>query len=160
MPLRNPQALPTDGKIAAFDVGSKTYGIATCDPLRLSANPHGTMPRKKWGQDKAKILAFLEQENIACVVVGMPLNMDGTTSASSDRADSFASLLEEASGLPVLLWDERLSTVSAQQALFEQRTGRQTRASKKDVKEHVDSVAAAIFLQAVLEALRQGQGNS
>ena len=91
---------------------------------------------------------------VTCAVVGLPLNMMGEETPQTKSCISFAMNVEEALGIPVLLWDERLSTVSATNALFEQRQGRQTRASKKDIKAQVDSVAAAIFLQAVLEGLR------
>lgn len=155
MPTRNLYELPHDGKLIAFDVGEKTFGIASCDGLRLAASPLPTLPRGKWAKDKPGILQILKREEIVGIVVGLPLNMDGTYSASTDRSLSFAHLIEADSNLPVLLWDERLSTVAAEKALFEQRTGRQTRASKKDVKDHVDSVAAALILQGVLRALEQ-----
>jgi putative Holliday junction resolvase len=94
---------------------------------------------------------------VTCAVVGLPLNMMGEETPQTKSCISFAMNLEEALNMPVLLWDERLSTVSATNALFEQRQGRQTRASKKDIKKQVDSVAAALFLQAVLESLRHSR---
>ena len=154
MPLRNPLELPSQGKIAAFDVGEKTIGVAVCDALRIAASPRQTLKRSKWAEDKAQLAKLIAAEKLVAGVVGLPLNMDGSQGQSADRAQSFAHLLETELNLPVLLWDERLSTVAAESALFEQRTGRQTRASRKDVKQQVDSVAAALILQGVLDRLR------
>ncbi|MAI07398.1 MAG: Holliday junction resolvase RuvX [Magnetococcales bacterium] len=154
MPISNPEQLPTTGKIIAFDVGSKTVGLALSDKSRTIASPLKTLKREKWTKDKEIIRQIIEKELVTCAVVGLPLNMMGEETPQTKSCISFAMNVEEAMGIPVLLWDERLSTVSATNALFEQRQGRQTRASKKDIKAQVDSVAAAIFLQAVLEGLR------
>ncbi|MBI1363411.1 MAG: Holliday junction resolvase RuvX [Proteobacteria bacterium] len=154
MPTRKAQDLPQTGKILCLDVGEKTLGIAVCDALRTIASPRTTIRRTKWGQDKQALGTLITTENITCIVVGLPLMMDGSQGASADRSLNFAKLVEDELGLPVLLWDERLSTAAAERSLFEQRTGRQTRASKKDIKEHLDSVAAALILQSVLDALR------
>src|SRR5690606_38288341 len=147
--------LPHDGKLIAFDVGEKTFGIAICDGLRLAASPLPTLPRGKWAKDKPGILQILKREEIVGIVVGLPLSMAGSYSASTARSLSCGHTMEPESNLPVLLWDERLSPVAAEEARSEQRTGRQTRASKKDAKDHVDSVAAALILQGVLRALEQ-----
>lgn len=154
MPLRNTQDLPPAGKIAAVDVGEKTYGLAVCDGLRLSATPRPTLKRTKWADDSPQFAAFLKAEAIVAVVVGLPLTLGGERGPSAERALSFANLVEQTFNLPVLMWDERLTTVAAENALFEQRTGRQTRASRKQVKQQVDGVAAALLLQTVLENLR------
>lgn len=158
MPISNPEQLPTTGKIIAFDVGSKTVGLALSDKSRTIASPLKTLKREKWTKDKEIIRQIIEKELVTCAVVGLPLNMMGEETPQTKSCISFAMNVEEAIGIPVLLWDERLSTVSATNALFEQRQGRQTRASKKDIKAQVDSVAAAIFLQAVLEGLRFRSG--
>ncbi|MAF31090.1 MAG: Holliday junction resolvase RuvX [Pseudomonadota bacterium] len=154
MPISNPEQLPTAGKIIAFDVGQKTVGMALSDKTRMIASPLKTLKREKWTKDKEIIRQILEKEGVSCAVVGLPLSMAGEETPQTKSCISFAMNVEEAFGIPALLWDERLSTVSATNALFEQRQGRQTRASKKDIKKQVDSVAAAIFLQAVLENLR------
>jgi putative Holliday junction resolvase len=155
--ISNPEQLPNNGKIIAFDVGSKTVGVAISDKSRMIASPHKTLKREKWTKDKEIIRQMVEKENVTCAVVGLPLNMMGEETPQTKSCISFAMNLEEALNMPVLLWDERLSTVSATNALFEQRQGRQTRASKKDIKKQVDSVAAALFLQAVLESLRHSR---
>ena len=154
MPLRNPKELPPSGKIAALDVGEKTIGVATSDHSRLIATPITTLQKGKWKAVSAALNELTQKEQITCFVVGLPLHMSGETSPSADRAMSVAHQLEEDLGLPVLLWDERLTTKAAESALFEHRQGKQTRMSKKDAKQHVDSVAASLILQGVLEALR------
>ena len=154
MTTRNPHDLPNKGKIIAFDVGKKTLGLALSDKMRVIASPLKTIKRTKWGQDKIILEKMIAEEGITCAVVGLPLTMSAENSAQTDSCLSFASLVENDLGLPVLLWDERLTTHQAEAALFEQRTGRQTRASKKDIKEQVDSVAASLILRGVLDSLR------
>lgn len=156
MPSQNPQDLPKSGKLIAFDVGSKTLGIAVSDKSRMISNPRTTLKRTKWGQDKVVLQKLVKEEEIAGAVVGLPLTMGGDYSSSTDAANSFADLFEQEFGIPVILWDERLTTQAATNALFEQRQGRQKRASKKDVKQQVDSVAASLILQGVLDSLKFG----
>ena len=153
MPTRKRDDLPKTGKIIAFDVGAKTLGVALSDRTRMIASPSKTIQRTKWEKDKEIIQTIITTQNIAAAVVGLPLSMTGESTAQTDVCISFAHLLEESCGIPVLLWDERLSTAAATNALFEQRIGRQKRASKKDIKQQVDSVAAALFLQSVLDGL-------
>ena len=154
MPTRNIEDIPKSGRIIAFDVGEKTLGVALSSPSRMIGSPHKTIQRTKWGQDKLIIQKLIAAEKATCAVVGLPLSMEGGESAQTQSCLSFADLIEKECGLPVLLWDERLTTKAATDALFEQRQGRQKRASKKDVKQHVDSVAASLILQGVLDRLR------
>lgn len=153
MPTRKPETLPNTGKIICFDVGSKTIGVAISDAGRIIASPHKTIPRKKWSQDKGIIGQLITENNIVAAVVGLPLHMSGEISKSAQSADNFARLVEEELGIPVLLWDERLSTSAAESSMFEMRTGRQKRMTKKDAKQNVDSVAASLILQSVLPVL-------
>jgi putative Holliday junction resolvase len=155
MPTRNPLDLPASGKLAALDVGEKTVGLAVSDGLRLVANPRHTLRRTVWKDDKKTLAAFFADEGVVAVVVGLPLHLSGDQSPSSQAATAYAENIEKDLGLPALLWDERLTTAAAERALFEQRQGRQTRASRKDVKAHIDAVAAALILQGVLDRLRQ-----
>ena len=151
MPTRIPQDLPAEGKVLAFDVGTKTLGLAISDGLRITAQPRPTLPYAKWGQLRPQLEDLVKAENVTCCIVGLPLHMSGAAGSSADRAMSFADQLEKDLGLPVLLWDERLSTKAAEAAMFEQRTGRQTRAGKKSVKQqNLDSVAASLILQSAL----------
>ena len=154
MPLRNAQDLPKSGKIIALDVGEKTVGFAMSDGMRMIAQPVTTLKYAKFGVVRDALREMSQTEQASCFVVGLPLHMSGEMSKSADRSMSFAHQLEEDTGLPVLLWDERMTTVAAENALFEQRQGRQKRASKKDIKEQIDNVAAALILQGVLDLLR------
>jgi putative Holliday junction resolvase len=147
---RKREELPKHGRLLCLDVGTKTIGLALSDTSQMLASPRTTLKRVKWGQTAAELKAIITQERIAALVIGLPLEMDGTHGASADRAQEVARLCATEFNLPTLLWDERLSTSAAEAALFEQRTGRQTRASKKDVKKDVDAVAAALILQSVL----------
>ena len=135
MPLRNAQDLPKSGKIIALDVGEKTVGVAMSDGMRMIAQPVTTLKYAKFGVVRDALREMSQTEQASCFVVGLPLHMSGEMSKSADRSMSFAHQLEEDTGLPVLLWDERMTTVAAENALFEQRQGRQKRASKKDIKE-------------------------
>lgn len=157
MPTRKLQDLPPHGKLLAVDVGKKTLGLALSDTARMIASPHGTLKRTKWAHDKVALSALVAEKTIVAAIVGLPLHTDGSISPMSQAATAFAELLEQEMSIPVLLWDERLTTKAAESALFEARTGRQTRMSKKDAKQHVDAVAATLILQGVLEALRLQQ---
>lgn len=154
MPSRNIQEMPKTGKIIALDVGSKTVGIAVSDTSRRIASPGRTMARTKWGKDKEILNKLIAEHQASFIVVGYPLSMHGDVTPQTKSCYSFAEIIENELKIPTLLWDERLTTQAATSALFEQRTGRQTRASKKDVKAQVDSVAASLILQGVLDAIR------
>ena len=154
MPTRKPEDMPKTGKVICFDVGKKTLGVSLSDRSRMIASPGKTLIRKKWSFDKEEIRKIIDAEKVTCAVVGLPLSMEGSVTPQTKSCYSFAELLEGEFGFPVLLWDERLTTVAAESALFEQRTGRQTRASKKDVKAQVDSVAASLILDGALRAIK------
>lgn len=154
MPVSNAQNLPKTGKIIALDVGEKTVGVAMSDGLRMIAQPLTTLRYDKFANVRDALHELCTKEQASCFVIGLPLHMNGDMSPSADRAQSFAHQIEADLGLPVLLWDERMTTVAAENALFEHRQGRQKRASKKDVKQQVDNVAAALILQGVLDLLR------
>lgn len=153
---KNPQALPTTGRLLGVDVGSKTLGLAISDSRQILASPRPVINRAGWDKDQTKLQEIITQNNIVALVVGLPLTLQNTTSSSTDAATSFADLAEKAFNLPVLLWDERLTTQQAENALFEQRTAgsRQTRGSKKQIKPRLDSAAAVLILQNVLDRLR------
>ena len=152
VPTRNPRELPAAGRLLALDLGAKRVGVALSDSNRSVALSRGEWPRV-WAELKQKIVA---ESNITAVVLGLPLDMAGTHGPSATAATSVADLIEKELKLPVLLWDERLTSRQAENAFFEQRTGRQTRASKRDSVGHVDSGAAVIMLQGVLDNLRAG----
>lgn len=147
---RKREDIPNRGRLLALDVGTKTIGLALSDASQMLASPLTTLRRIKWGQTAAELKDVITKNEVAGLVVGLPLEMDGTHGASADRAQEVARLCATEFNLPTLLWDERLTTSAAENALFEQRTGRQTRASKKDIKKDVDAVAAALILQGIL----------
>ncbi|PZP39741.1 MAG: Holliday junction resolvase RuvX [Pseudomonas fluorescens] len=152
MVTRNPLELPEVGKILALDVGEKRVGVAACDSGRRLATPRGVWPRP-WQELKAKLM-IEKTGGVVAVALGFPLNMDGSVGPTATAVTSLADLIEKEVGLPVLLWDERLTSRQMENAFFEQRQGRQTRASKKDSVGHMDAGAASVILQGVLDRLR------
>jgi putative Holliday junction resolvase len=152
MVTRNPLELPESGKLLALDVGAKRVGVAVCDSGRRVAAARGVWPRP-WGELKAKIL-LEKTAGIVAVVLGFPLNMDGSVGPTATAVTSMADLIEKEIGLPVLLWDERLTSRQVESAYYEGRQGRETRNSKKDSVGLVDAGAAAVILQGVVDRLR------
>lgn len=127
----------------AVDVGKARIGVARSDPDGLLAVPVATVPRA--GSPIARIAALIDEYEAIEVIVGLPLNLHGADTASTTDARTFAARLAAASAIPVRLVDERLSTVSAHQALRE--SGRTARSSRS----MVDQVAAVVFLQHALD---------
>lgn len=140
------QALPTGGVLMGLDPGTKTIGTAFCDAGWRFASPARTLPRGKFARDKAVLEALVAERNATGIVIGLPLNMDGSEGPRAQAARAFARNLAPL-GLPVLLWDERWSTASAERHLIEQDMSRSKRA------ERIDSAAAAVILQAAIDAL-------
>ncbi len=140
-------ALPDGGPLLGLDLGTKTIGIATCDAGWRFATAGKTLGRGKWGRDRESLREIVENRAIAGVVIGLPLNMDGSEGPRSQASRAFARNIAEAFNLPVLLWDERWSTQSAESAMIRQDMSRAKRAEK------IDSHAAAIILQGAIDAL-------
>jgi len=136
--------------IAALDLGARRIGIAVTDADGLSAHPLCTIERRSFGADKEAIRRALGSRQIECLVVGLPVNMDGSEGPMARHARNFAARLAEAMGIEVKLQDERLSSFEA-----EQRLGNAVRRGKK--KQAVDAVAAAVILENYLE-LRESSG--
>jgi putative Holliday junction resolvase len=139
-------ALPNAGKLAGLDVGTKTIGVAICDAQWHFAGPAETIRRTKFTADLAALTAFIERSSIAGLVVGLPLNLDGSDSPRTQSVRAFARNLAPL-GLPTLLWDERWSTQAVQRAMIDADVTRAKRA------EAVDKLAAAHILQGALDAL-------
>ena len=139
-------ALPNAGKLAGLDVGTKTIGLAICDAQWHFAGPAQTIKRTKFTADLAALSAFIERETIAGLVVGLPLNLDGSESPRTQSVRAFARNLGPL-GLPILLWDERWSTQAVQRAMIDADVTRAKRA------EAVDKLAAAHILQGAIDAL-------
>ena len=141
--------LPPAGRLMALDVGTKTIGIAISDTTRMVASGLETLQRVKFGVDAAHLIARAATHQIVGVVIGLPVNLDGTSGPRVQSTRAFAANLGPRLSLPMLLWDERLSTVAAERSLLE------ADASRKRRKEVIDKVAAVIILQGALERLRE-----
>lgn len=140
-------------RIMGLDVGTKTIGVALSDPMAFFAHPAGVVRRRSLREDLANLASLICDNAVSQVVVGLPKNMDGSLGESAARARRLAKALEDRIGVPVVLWDERLSTVSAERALIEADVSRRRR------KGLVDSVAAAVILQGYLDNRRGAVGD-
>ncbi|KUO57889.1 MAG: Holliday junction resolvase [Sphingomonadales bacterium BRH_c3] len=145
------EALPDGGALLGIDLGTKTIGIATCDAGWRFATAGKTLPRGKFGRDREALAALIRERGIAGIVIGLPRNMDGSEGPRAQASRAYARNLAEAFSLPILLWDERWSTQSAEAAMIGQDISRAKRAAK------IDSHAAAVILQGAIDALA---GNS
>ena len=143
-------ALPQGGGLLGLDLGTQTIGTAFCDAGWRFASPGKTLKRGKFGADHEALAALIKERNLAGVVIGLPLNMDGSEGPRSQSSRAYARNVAAALDLPVLLWDERWSTVSAENALISQDMSRAKRS------ERIDSAAAAVILQAAIDALAGG----
>ncbi|MBR5108853.1 MAG: Holliday junction resolvase RuvX [Clostridia bacterium] len=132
------------GRILALDVGDRRIGIAVSDATQMIATPHSVYTRVGWGPDVKHIAQIFREQEAVLIVCGLPRNMDGSLGFQAEKVAAFAQQLERA-GLPVQFQDERLSTVSAHQALIEGGMRRDDR------KGTVDKVAAAVILQTYLD---------
>ena len=139
-------ALPDGGRLLGLDLGTKTIGTALCDAGWSFASPAALIRRTKFAADKAALVQLIGAQHVVGLVLGLPLNLDGSESPRSQSARAFARNLADLN-LPILLWDERWSTVAAERALIEQDFSRAKRADK------IDSHAAAHILQAAIDAL-------
>jgi len=140
------EALPQGGRLLGLDLGTQTIGLALCDAGWSIASPAHTHKRGKFGADKLVLEAFIRQQSVKGLVLGLPLNMDGSESPRSQASRAFARNIAVL-GLPVLLWDERWSTMAAERAMIAQDMSRAKRAEK------IDSHAAALILQGAIDGL-------
>ncbi len=142
-------ALPTRGALLGVDPGSKRIGAAVSDPDRLIASPVEQIARTKFTEDAARLVAIMDSRAVVGVVIGYPLNMDGTAGPAAQSARAFARNLAGVRDLPILLWDERLSTAAVTRTLIGADASRARRG------EVVDQVAAAYMLQGALDRLKE-----
>ena len=142
------QAVPPGKRLMGLDLGTKTIGVATSDLTRQIATPVETIARKKFTSDAERLLAIAARENIGLLVLGLPVNMDGSEGPRAQSTRAFARNLSKLSALPIAFWDERLSTAAVERMLIEADQSRAKRASV------VDKLAAAWILQAALDSLR------
>ena len=134
-------------RLIGLDLGEKTIGIALSDPQLTVASPLTTRRRSKFSDDFAALVALMAEHHAGGLVIGLPLNMNGTDGPSAQSARAFARNIASRSDLPVLLWDERLSTAAVTRALISADASRKRRAVL------VDKLAAAYVLQGALDAL-------
>ncbi|HEX7874221.1 MAG TPA: Holliday junction resolvase RuvX [Sphingobium sp.] len=137
------------GRLAGLDVGSKTIGIALCDAQWTFASAAETISRSKFAKDRAKLDTLFAAQFVKGVVIGLPLNMDGTESPRSQASRAFARNIADM-GLPILMWDERWSTQAVTRAMIDADTSRAKRA------ELVDKLAASYILQGAIDGLMMG----
>lgn len=143
-------ALPDGGALLGLDLGTKTIGTAVCDAGWRFATNGKTIARAKWGRDRELLGQIIRERSIRGIVLGLPLNMDGSDGPRAQSSRAYARNCAEAFGLPVLLWDERWSTQSALGAMIGQDMSRAKRAAS------IDSHAAAVILQGAIDRLAGG----
>ena len=142
-------ALGRDQRLIGLDPGTRTIGVALSDVGLSLASPYGSIKRGRLRDNAAEIVSIARKEGAGGLVVGLPLLMDGSTGPAAQAARDWTLALSEATGLPAVLWDERLSSVAANRFLIEQADlTRRKRAAA------VDRMAAAWMLQAALDASR------
>lgn len=151
MPLRNPSELNAllkpNQRLLGLDVGSKTVGLALSDVSRAIATPLQTLMRGKFTEDAKKLLKLATDHDVGALVIGLPINMDGSEGPRCQSVRQFAANLLKVSDLDIVFWDERLSTAVATRAMLEADMSRRKRA------ENVDKVAAAYILQGLIDNL-------
>jgi putative Holliday junction resolvase len=145
-------ALAPGVRLLGLDLGEKTIGVALSDRLLMVATPMETLKRGKFPADAARLDNIISEQGVGGLVVGLPLNMDGSDGPSAQSARAFARNWAARSEIPLVLWDERLSTVAVTRTLLD------ADASRKRRSEVVDRMAAAYILQGALERLRHLRG--
>ena len=142
--------LPEGGRLIGLDVGTKTIGTALCDAGWSFASPADLIRRTKFSADKAMLETMIAAQNVRGIIIGLPLNLDGSESPRTQSTRAFARNIEGL-GLPILLWDERWSTQAVERAMVAADISRAKRA------ERVDNAAAAYILQGAIDALMMAE---
>ncbi|MEO5805657.1 Holliday junction resolvase RuvX [Devosia sp.] len=142
-------ALPPSGKLLGLDLGTKTIGIAVSDGMRYSATPLETIRRTKFTADAIRLDQLIAENAIVGIVLGLPLNMDGSEGPRVQSTRAFARSLAQRITLPIVFWDERLSTSAVTRMMIQADVRRDKRA------EVVDKLAASYILQGALDRLRR-----
>ena len=135
-----------------LDLGSKTVGVALSDPMMITAQPLETITRKeenKLRQTLARIEAIIEEYEVSKIVLGYPKNMNDSVGERALISEEFKDKLERRTGLEVILWDERLTTVAADEVLAE------TGVKKANRKQYIDQVAATFILQEYIDSIKE-----
>jgi putative Holliday junction resolvase len=140
-------------RVLALDVGERRVGVAVSDPLGMWARPLSVLVRRSREQDYQAIAALVDEQEASLVIVGHPLEMHGEVGPQARRVERYAAGLAERLSVPLILWDERLSTAEAERILHEAgETSRQYRS-------RIDAVAAAVILQSYLDAIEEREGS-
>lgn len=139
-------ALGRNERLLGVDLGTKTIGLALSDVERRIATPLETIKRTKFTADAIRLAEIIDRHNVTGLVIGLPLNMDGTEGPRSQSTRSFVRIFDQRRPINVLFWDERLSTAAVTRSLIEADATRKRRA------EVVDRMAAAYILQSALDA--------
>ena len=142
-------ALRKGARLLGVDLGDKTIGLALSDVERSIATPLETIRRSKFSRDAERLRALVAQFDVGAVVLGLPLNMDGSEGLRAQATRAFARNLKPLLGIPVVFWDERLSTAAVTRTLIEADASRAKRSAA------VDKMAAAYILQGALDRLRR-----
>lgn len=150
LPVNPLESIPPNGKILGLDLGTKTIGVAISDAMRYSATPLETIKRTKFTQDAIRLEELVAQNNVVAIVLGLPLNMDGSEGPRVQSTRAFARSLGQRIALPIAFWDERLSTSAVTRMMIDADLRRDRRA------EIVDKLAASYILQGALDRLRRG----
>jgi putative Holliday junction resolvase len=144
--------LPARGALLGLDLGTKTIGVAASDPDRRLATGVLTIARSKFAADAARVLALAAERRTAGIVLGLPINMDGTEGPRAQSTRAFARNFAQLTELPIALWDERLSTAAVERDLIAADASRAKRAAV------IDQHAAAFILQGALDRLQRLRG--
>ncbi len=140
--------LPPQGRLLGLDTGETTIGLALSDAGRMIASPLLTIERTKFDKDMEALLASIAAHAVAGLVIGYPVNMDGSEGRRTQSTRTFASNLKKRIKLPILLWDERMSTMAVERVMLSADMSRARRA------ELVDKLAASYMLQGVLDRMK------
>jgi putative Holliday junction resolvase len=141
------QRWPARGPLMGLDLGTKTIGVAACDPDRRVATGVETIMRKAFAADAARLMVLASERKAVGIVLGLPVNMDGSEGPRAQSTRAFARNLAQGTDLPIALWDERLSTVAVERVLIAADASRKRRAAV------IDQHAAAYILQGALDRL-------
>ncbi|TPP10750.1 Holliday junction resolvase RuvX [Rhizobium glycinendophyticum] len=141
------ERLQPNQAIAGLDLGTKTIGLSVSDLGRRFSTPRPVLKRVKFTQDAELLLAFAAKEKVAAFVIGLPVNMDGSSGPRVQATRAFVRTMADKTEIPFVYWDERLSTVAAERALLEMDVSRAKRS------ERIDSAAASFILQGALDRL-------
>ena len=148
-PTELAEALKPGQRLFGLDLGEKTIGLALCDVMLTVATPFETLAKRKFSLDAETLIGLINKHNVGGLVIGLPLNMNATEGPSAQSARAFARNFEAKHSLPILFWDERLSTAAVTRTLIEADV---SRAKRKDV---IDQQAACLILQGWLDAHRR-----